>query len=79
ELRDAMDLAYLNGQRPAGVLKMRFTEIRNGSLEVQQNKTKKKLRILLEGDSIRTEVGKMMDRSRAGKRGVVGFSLVSTS
>lgn len=38
ELKDAMDLAYLTGQRPADVLKMRFTDIRDGSLEVQQNK-----------------------------------------
>ncbi|QJP50286.1 integrase [Xylella fastidiosa subsp. multiplex] len=79
ELKDAMDLAYLTGQRPADVLKMRFTDIRDGSLEVQQNKTKKKLRILLEGDGIRTELGKVIDRIKARKRKVVGFSLVSTS
>lgn len=41
ELKDAMDLAYLTGQRPADVLNMRFTDIRDGSLEVQQNKTKR--------------------------------------
>ncbi len=79
ELKDAMDLAYLTGQRPADVLKMRFTDIRDGSLEVEQNKTKKKLRILLEGDGIRTVLGKVIDRIKARKRKVVGFSLVSTS
>ena len=45
ELRDAMDLAYLTGQRPADVLVMRKDDIEGGYLMVQQNKTHKKLRI----------------------------------
>lgn len=48
-LRNAMDLAYLTGQRVADVLKMRETDIRDGALEVQQNKTGAKLRISVEG------------------------------
>ncbi|HHW4676843.1 hypothetical protein OK116_07310 [Xylella fastidiosa subsp. fastidiosa] len=46
---------------------------------LRYNKTKKKLRILLEGDGIRTVLGKVIDRIKARKRKVVGFSLVSTS
>jgi len=45
ELKDAMDLAYLTGQRPADVLVMRGDDIQGGYLTVQQNKTHKKLRI----------------------------------
>jgi integrase len=39
ELQDAMDLNYLTGQRPADVLKMRLADIKDGAIEVQQNKT----------------------------------------
>lgn len=49
-LRDALDLAYLTGQRPADVLAMRATDIRDGILLVQQNKTDKKLRIEITGE-----------------------------
>ena len=44
--RDAMDLAYLTGQRPADVLKMRLPDIRDGFLWLTQGKTRKKLRML---------------------------------
>lgn len=49
-LRDALDLAYLTGQRPADVRKMSQAHITDGALEVQQNKTTKKLRIKVEGE-----------------------------
>lgn len=49
-LRDAIDLAYLIGQRPADVLKLLPTDIIDGALWVTQNKTKKKLRISIEGE-----------------------------
>ncbi|MDD5056596.1 MAG: tyrosine-type recombinase/integrase [Sideroxydans sp.] len=49
-LRDALDLAYLTGQRPADALSMRETDIRDGMLVVEQNKTGKKLRIELVGE-----------------------------
>lgn len=49
-LRDAMDLLYFTGQRPADVLKMDAKHIIEGALEVQQNKRGRKLRILLEGE-----------------------------
>lgn len=40
-LRDAMDLAYLTGQRPSDVLKMTEHDIQDGSITVTQNKTGK--------------------------------------
>ncbi len=42
--RDAMDLAYLTGQRPADTLKFDERDIREGALWITQNKTGKKLR-----------------------------------
>ncbi|RMC99929.1 integrase [Aquitalea palustris] len=73
ELRDAMDLNYLTGQRPADVLKMRYSDIRDGALEVKPNKTQKssgkKLRILLDDpDTGRTMLGQLIDRIRARAR-----------
>jgi integrase len=47
ELRDAMDLAYLTGQRPGDVLSMRATDVIGDYLHVAQGKTAKKLRIQL--------------------------------
>lgn len=49
-LRDAMDLAYLTGQRPSDVLKMTEHDINDGAITVTQNKTKAKLRISIEGE-----------------------------
>lgn len=48
-LRNAMDLAYLTGQRPADVLKATVMDIQDGCLRVTQGKTGAKLRIALEG------------------------------
>jgi integrase len=48
-LRDALDLAYLTGQRPADVLKLSRADIKDGALHIQQAKTKKRLRIQIEG------------------------------
>lgn len=60
ELRTAMDLAYLSGQRPADVLVMRKDDIEDGALKVEQNKTQKKLRILLEVEGSETEFGALL-------------------
>lgn len=49
-LQDAIDLAYLTGQRPADVLKTSRADIKDGALLVQQNKTGKKVRFVIEGD-----------------------------
>ncbi|MFK3640591.1 phage integrase [Pseudomonas protegens] len=49
ELKDAMDLAYLTGQRPADVLKIAATDLNNGFLLIGQGKTEKRLRLEVEG------------------------------
>jgi integrase len=49
-LRDALDLAYLTGQRPSDVLKMMATDIRDGHLQVRQGKTRAALRIEITAD-----------------------------
>lgn len=49
-VQDAMDLAYLTGQRPADVLKINLGDIQDGVLLVTQNKTGTKLRINVTGE-----------------------------
>lgn len=78
ELKDAMDLAYLTGQRPADVLKMMESDVRNGALEVKQNKGSKLLRIMLDDNGIRSELGLVLDRIRARPRKVRSFYLIAT-
>lgn len=83
ELQDAMDLDYLTGQRPAEILKMMESDIRDGALWVKPSKTQsssgKKLRILLDDeDGKRTELGKLIDRIHARPRKVRSLYLVAT-
>lgn len=79
ELQDAMDLNYLTAQRPADVLKMTQTDIKDGALEVRQGKTNKRLRILLDrADGVRTELGMLLDRIRGRPRKVRSLYLVAT-
>lgn len=47
---DAMDLALLTGQRPADVLKLRRTDVRDGALWIVQNKTGARLGIEVTGE-----------------------------
>ena len=54
ELKDAMDLAYLTGQRPADVLKVATTDLNAGFLTVKQGKTEKKLRLRLEDAGVQS-------------------------
>ncbi|NVE22808.1 tyrosine-type recombinase/integrase [Burkholderia glumae] len=49
-LREAMDLAYLTGQRPADVLKMDERDVRDGVVSIRQNKTGTRLRIEVVGE-----------------------------
>jgi integrase len=49
-LRDAMDLAYLTGQRVADTLRMDQRDLRDGFLHVQQGKTGTKRRIEVSDD-----------------------------
>lgn len=60
ELKDAMDLAYLTGQRPADVLIMRKDDVEGGYLGVQQNKTHKKLRIQMTTGGEANSLGKLI-------------------
>ncbi|MFN4003345.1 MAG: tyrosine-type recombinase/integrase [Hylemonella sp.] len=48
-LRDAMDLAYLTGQRPGDTINMTEHDIADGMLAVRQHKTKARLRVRIEG------------------------------
>ncbi|QVQ29732.1 tyrosine-type recombinase/integrase [Achromobacter deleyi] len=69
--QDAMDLAYLTGQRPADTLKFDERDVREGMLHLDQNKTGKKLRITIEGD-----LAKVIARNRARK---AGYKVSSTA
>jgi len=64
--RDAMDLAYLTGQRPADTLQYRDSDIREGFLFVQQGKTGKKLRIEVSG-KLAEVVERIAERKRSGQ------------
>lgn len=59
-LRDCMDLALLTGQRPGDLLKLRHTDIRDGSIWICQSKTGQRLRISIEG-----ELKALIDRCKA--------------
>ena len=69
-LRDAMDLAYLTGQRVADTRLMDQHAIRDGFLHVKQGKTKAKRRIEIVG-----ELAALLDRIAARK---VGHTVHST-
>lgn len=62
-LRDAMDLAYLTGQRPADALLMSEQDIVDGYLTVIQVKTKQPLRIVISG-----KLAKLIERIRERKK-----------
>lgn len=64
-LRDALDLAYLTGQRPADVHAMSEHHIGGGFINVRQGKTGAALRITIEG-----ELRKLLDRIALRKRGM---------
>lgn len=78
ELQDAMDLAYLSGQRPGDVLRFTQRDIVDDALTVQQGKTSKRLAIMLtDPDSgARSELGRLIDRIRA--RSVRSLWLLAT-
>jgi len=78
DLKDAMDLAYLTGQRPADVLKMRLSDIRDKAIEVKQGKTGIKVRILLETeDGQQTSLGALVERLRQRHGQVSSLYLIS--
>lgn len=63
-LQDAMDLAYLTGQRPGDVLDMTERHIADGMLSVKQHKTTTRRRIRIEG-----ELAAVIQRIKARKEG----------
>lgn len=69
-IRDALDIAYLTGQRPADVKKMRWDHIKDGYLHVTQNKTGAKLKIMIIG-----ELADVLDRIK--RRGVVSMMILA--
>jgi integrase len=60
---DAIDLALLTGQRPADVLKLKRTDIRDGALWIIQNKTGARLGIEITGE-LEAIITKINDRPR---------------
>jgi integrase len=69
--KDAMDLAYLAGQRPQDTLNYDERDIRDGYLLIDQGKTKKKLRMEVTG-----ELKAVIDRIRARK---AAYKVVTTA
>ncbi len=69
-IRDALDIAYLTGQRPADVKKMRWDDIKDGYLHVTQNKTGAKLKIKVAG-----ELAEVLNNIKS--RGVASVTILS--
>ena len=63
-IRDAMDLAYLTGQRTADVLAMSELDIQDNTLPVHQGKTGARVRINING-----ELATLLARIKTRKRG----------
>jgi integrase len=74
ELQDYMDLALLTGQRNADIRKMKRTDIVKGELIIKQNKTKKPLRIRIEGE-LKTVIERILSRERKA----TGMFLIQTN
>ena len=70
-VQDAMDLAYLTGQRPADVLKMQRSDVRDDALWITQGKTGKKLRIEVTG-----ELAAVITRIQNRPRKAAGLALI---
>lgn len=79
ELRDAMDINYLTGQRPGDVLRMKDADIREGALHVRQGKTNKFLRIMLETNGVKSELSKVIARIQSRPGRAQGSFLVALS
>ncbi|MNF89108.1 Phage integrase family protein [compost metagenome] len=79
ELKDAMDLAYLTGQRPADVLKASTADLNNGFLMVGQGKTEKRLRILLHNGTEASKLSTFLDAllKRKAMARIISSSLIT--
>lgn len=62
-LQEALDLAWLTGQRPADVLKVSEGHIKDGELWITQNKTGAKLRIAVIGE-LEKLIKRILERKR---------------
>ncbi|MHA4967194.1 site-specific integrase [Pseudomonas extremorientalis] len=60
ELKEAMDLVYLTGQRPADVIIMRSDDTEGDYFLVTQGKTGHKLRISMQTESGENSLGKLV-------------------
>ena len=63
-VQDAMGLALCTGQRPADLLKIAVSDIADGTLQITQNKTGKKLRIRIEG-TLQLVLDRIFSKSRS--------------
>lgn len=74
-LKDAMDLAYLTGQRPGDVRELTEHHIQDGCLVIRQSKTGAPLRFVIEG-----ELAALLDRlaQRKAGRKLHSFNLLTT-
>lgn len=81
ELKDAMDLAYLTGQRPADVLKMATTDLNAEFLMVKQGKTEKKLRLRLEDAGVQSSLSAFIDdlQERRALNGIKTSRLITNT
>ena len=81
ELKDAMDLAYLTGQRPADVLKIAVTDLNGGFLLIGQGKTEKRLRLRLEDAGIQSGLSIFIDDllERRALNGVKTSTLITNA
>lgn len=60
-LRDAMDLAYLLGQRPGDIIELHEDDVKDGFIFIQQNKTGQKLRIVI-SDELQSILNRIKER-----------------
>lgn len=77
DVQDAMDVAYLTGQRPSDVLSMRWSAVKDGAIAVRQGKTNKKIRILLKDGVQLTELGAVLERIRTRPGRAGSFFLIA--
>lgn len=81
ELKDAMDLAYLTGQRPSDTIKAAVSDITEDFLLVGQGKTGKRLRIKLTDGDRPTGLGAFLEQllERRALSGIKGPPLITNS
>ncbi len=81
ELKDAMDLAYLTGQRPADVLKVATTDLANGFVGVRQGKGGKLLRIRLDDAGEQSALSLFLDNllERRSLSGIKTSTLITNA